>query len=203
MNHISIVFWLISPLSAITTSQPDYVHVNTCTNVQIMHPNANIDETQYFVWYMSVWTRDCILLGDFLISNDVLGGTLWVRLNMEIFKSTVLLANEHQSDQKKCYQWFSYKFLLCIRSCQNDSVNGMPENIASRRILTKMAASVFHRILAISKKFAGMTHQYMEIYHTKKQTEKIPRSCSYLLLQILFYSYRSVLQYTLSWKWLV
>ena len=30
-------------------SRPDYVHVNTCNNVQIMHPNANIDETRYFV----------------------------------------------------------------------------------------------------------------------------------------------------------
>ena len=32
-------------------SQPDYVHPNTCTcnNVQIMHLNANIDETRYFV----------------------------------------------------------------------------------------------------------------------------------------------------------
>ena len=30
-------------------SHPDYVHVDTCNNVQIMHPNANIDETRYFV----------------------------------------------------------------------------------------------------------------------------------------------------------
>ena len=30
-------------------SQPDNVHVNTCNNVQIMHLNANIDETRYFV----------------------------------------------------------------------------------------------------------------------------------------------------------
>ena len=30
-------------------SQADYVHLNTCNNVQIMHPNANIDETRYFV----------------------------------------------------------------------------------------------------------------------------------------------------------
>ena len=42
-----------------------------------------------------------ILLSAFLISNDVLGGTLWLRLNMEISKSAVLLANEHQSYQKK------------------------------------------------------------------------------------------------------
>ena len=27
----------------------------------------------------------------------------------------------------------------------------------------------------------------MGIYYTKKQTEKAPRSCSYLLLRILFY----------------
>ena len=43
----------------------------------------------------------CILLSDFLISNDIFGGLLWVSLNKEISKSTVLLANEHQSDQKK------------------------------------------------------------------------------------------------------
>ena len=65
---------------------------------------------------------------------------------MEILKSAVLLANEHQSDQKKCNKRFSYKCSLRIRSRKNDSVNGMPENVASRRILTKIAASVFHRI---------------------------------------------------------
>ena len=27
----------------------------------------------------------------------------------------------------------------------------------------------------------------MDIYHTKKQTENIPQSCSYLLLKTLFY----------------
>ena len=89
-----------------------------------MHPNANIDETRYFVWSISVVSRDGILLSDFLISNGVLVGTLWLRLNMEILKSAVLLANEDQSDQKKCYQWFSYKFSLCIRPRKNDSVNG-------------------------------------------------------------------------------
>ena len=57
-----------------------------------------------------------------------------MRLNIAILKSAVVLANEHQSDQKKCYQRFPYKFSLCIRSRKNDSVNGMPENEASRRI---------------------------------------------------------------------
>ena len=65
---------------------------------------------------------------------------------MEILKSTVLLANKHQSDLKKSYKCCSYTPSLCICSRKNDSVNGMPENIASRRILAKMAASVFHRI---------------------------------------------------------
>ena len=143
-NHIFIVFWLISPLSATlwpvpisrangfitlppltltsftvmtvtVISQPDYLHVNTCNNVQKMHPNANIDEMRYFVWSISVLARDGILLSDFLISNDVLGGNLWVRLNMEISESAVLYANEHQSNQKNCYKWFSEKFSLCIR----------------------------------------------------------------------------------------
>ena len=49
---------------------------------------------------------------------------------MEISKLAVLLANDHQSDQKKCYKWFSYKFLLCNCSRKNNSVNGMPENVA-------------------------------------------------------------------------
>ena len=48
-----------------------------------MHPNANIEETRCFVWSISVLARDGILLSDFLIANDVLGGTLWVRLNMK------------------------------------------------------------------------------------------------------------------------
>ena len=50
-----------------------------------------------------------------------------------------------------------------------------------------MAASIFHGILKISKNFQGITHQYMDIYLTKKKTENIPRSCSYLLLKTLFY----------------
>ena len=61
-------------------------------------------------------------------------------------KSAVLLATEHQSNQKKINKGFSYRFSLCIRLRNNDAVIGMPENVASGRILTKMAASVFHRI---------------------------------------------------------
>ena len=74
---------------------------------------------------------------------------IYLRVHYErvYIKSAVLLANDHQSDQKKCYKWFSYKFSLCISSRKNDSYIGMPENVASRRILIKMAAaSVFHRI---------------------------------------------------------
>ena len=57
-----------------------------------------------------------------------------MKLNMKFSKSGVLLANEHRSDQKKCYKRFSYEFSLCIRSRKNDSVKIMPENVASRRI---------------------------------------------------------------------
>ena len=67
---------------------------------------------------------------------------------MEFSKSALLLANEHRSGPKKCYKRFSYEFSLCIRSRKNDSVNGMPEKVASRMILTKMVASVFHRVLS-------------------------------------------------------
>ena len=46
---------------------------------------------------------------------------------MEMSKSAVLLANEHQSDQKKRDKWFSHKVSLCIRSHKNDAVIEMPE----------------------------------------------------------------------------
>ena len=65
---------------------------------------------------------------------------------MEILKSAVLPANEHQSDQKKKLQnEFRINFYNVFVHAKT-TVNGMPENIASRRILTKMAAAVFHRI---------------------------------------------------------
>ena len=65
---------------------------------------------------------------------------------MDISKSAALLSNEHRSDQKKnATNDFLYEFSLCIPSRENDSVNGMPENVAPRRILTKLTASVFHR----------------------------------------------------------
>ena len=52
-----------------------------------------------------------------------------------------------------------------------------------------MVASVFHRIKSNYHFFAGINQQYMDIYHTKKQTENIPRSCrlSYLFLKTLYY----------------
>ena len=66
---------------------------------------------------------------------------------MENSKLAVLLANEHQSDQKKnvtnyfrinvCYIFVHAKTTLSIEYQQN---------VASWRILTKMTASVFHRI---------------------------------------------------------
>ena len=40
---------LVSFNSLSEISQPDYVHVNACNNIQIMHPKANIDEKRYFV----------------------------------------------------------------------------------------------------------------------------------------------------------
>ena len=40
--------------------------------------------------------------------------------NMKNSKTAALLANEHQSDQKKCYKRFSYTFLICNRSRKND-----------------------------------------------------------------------------------
>ena len=41
---------------------------------------------------------------------------------------------------------FRKKIRSVFVHAKNDSVSGIVENVASRRILTKMAASVFHRI---------------------------------------------------------
>ena len=71
----------------------------------------------------------------------------------------------HSFTQKRLCQWIA-------------------RNCSIKEDLTKMTASVFHKI---SKVFAGITRQYMDIYHAKKQTENIPRSCSYLLLKTLIY----------------
>ena len=76
--------------------------------------------------------------------------------------------------------------LTSFKARKNGSVNGMPENVASMRILTKWQPQYFIEYNAISF-FAGIYHQHMDIYHTKKRTENIPRSWSYLLLKTLFY----------------
>ena len=47
--HLSVIPFSFPIIVLSEISQPDYVHVNTCNNVQMMHPNANIDETRYFV----------------------------------------------------------------------------------------------------------------------------------------------------------
>ena len=73
----------------------------------------------------------------------VSGGTLWVRLDMEISKSAVLLTDEHQSDQKKRYKLFSYTFSLCNRSRKNDSVNGMPEKCSIKEDFNQNGRLIF------------------------------------------------------------
>ena len=49
VSHLSGIPFSFPIILLSEISQPDYVHVNMCNNVQIMHPNANIDETRYFV----------------------------------------------------------------------------------------------------------------------------------------------------------
>ena len=49
VSHLIGIPFSFPIISLSEISQPDYVHVNTCNNVQIMHPDANIDETRYFV----------------------------------------------------------------------------------------------------------------------------------------------------------
>ena len=63
----------------------------------------------------------------------------------------------------------------------------MPENVAPKRFLLKWQPQYFIEYKAISKILAGINHHYMNIYHMKKQSENITRSCSYLLLKTLFY----------------
>ena len=66
---------------------------------------------------------------------------------MLIPELAVILANEHQSDQKKkITNDFHIIFSLCIRSHKNDSVSEMPKKVASGKNLTRMTASLFHRI---------------------------------------------------------
>ena len=65
---------------------------------------------------------------------------------MEISKSAVLLANEHQSDQEKMLQMISVNFFAMYSFTQKRLCQRNARNVASRRILTKLAASVFHRI---------------------------------------------------------
>ena len=48
-SHLSGIPFSFPIILLSEISHPDFVHVNTCNNVQIMHPNANIDETRYFV----------------------------------------------------------------------------------------------------------------------------------------------------------
>ena len=49
VSHLSGIAFSFPIILFSEISQPEYVHVNTCNNVQIMHSNANIDETRYFV----------------------------------------------------------------------------------------------------------------------------------------------------------
>ena len=43
-SHLSGIPFSFPIILLSEISQPDYVQVSTCNNVQIMHPNANIDE---------------------------------------------------------------------------------------------------------------------------------------------------------------
>ena len=48
VSHLSGIPFSFPIILSSEISQPEYVHVNTCYNVQIMHLNANINETRYF-----------------------------------------------------------------------------------------------------------------------------------------------------------
>ena len=45
VSHLSGILFSFTYNLLSEISQPDYVHLNACNNVQVMHPNANIGET--------------------------------------------------------------------------------------------------------------------------------------------------------------
>ena len=97
---------------------------------------------------------------------------------------------------EKMLQMIFVKFSLCIRTCKNYAVNWLPENVASWRILSKMAASVFHIIYKKYQNFfAGINHLYMDIYHAKKQTEISLVHVVICFWKHWFISHRSILQH--------
>ena len=85
--------------------------------------------------------------------------------NTEISKMAVLFANELHSDQKSCYSDCRLHFCNVTQKRLSEL---MPENVASRRNSTKKAAPSFHNIKSLVFK---IKHQYIDIHHTKNQTE--------------------------------
>ena len=51
-----------------------------------------------------------------------------------------------EATRKNVTKDFRMNFRYVFVHAKNDSVNRMPEKVASMRILTKMTASVFHRL---------------------------------------------------------
>ena len=108
---------------------------------------------------------------------------------MEIFLSTVLLANEHQSDWKKCYKWFSYKFFAMYlftqkRLCQwNARKCSIKEDFNQNGSL-----SISLNIKQCKKKsryrspiYGYLPHEEADLKHPSLMYS------SYLLLKTLFY----------------
>ena len=60
-------------------------------------------------------------------------GLCYLQMNIEVTRKNVTNS-------------FRMNFRYVFVHAKNDSVNGMPENVAPRRLLTKMTVSVFHRI---------------------------------------------------------
>ena len=83
-----------------------------------------------------------------------------MRLNMEIFKSAVFLANEHQSERKNVTNGFRINLRYVFVHA-----NGMPENLALRGFLNFKIwqPQYFIEYKAMSKNFAGINFQYMDI----------------------------------------
>ena len=111
------------------------------------------------------------------------------KIMYENFINSCIFANKNHRYQKKYSYVFRIHFLYVIAHVKNDYVNSSQRILHEGGFLSKWQPHCFieYSYKAISTIFANINHQYINIDHTKKQTEDIPIACSYLLFKILFH----------------
>ena len=114
-SHLCAIFVSYNLWSVI--GQPNDLHFNMCRNAKNAYQRKTSmkNGVMFCLNHFSVSQRWHSFISDFLNQYDVFM-TFWASKNMNISKTAVLLANEHQSVQKKCYKRFLHTFLLCNRS---------------------------------------------------------------------------------------